>query len=230
MINYYFKRLFNIFNYIFTDFKAPQNIDYDKYWEKRNDLNYSKRFDSIIYFIEGNSTLLDIGCGDGSFLKYLKEKKGIQGEGIDISEIAIKKASEKGVKCYKDDITSNNFKLTKNYDYIILSEVIEHIIKPEDLINKLIPFFNKGIIITIPNTGYYLERLRLLFGRFPIQWQFSPYEHIRFWALKDFKNWIKQFKELEIVSIKAHTGFLFLYKIFPSLFADCLVFYIKKKL
>ena len=63
---------------------------------------------------------------------------------------------------------------------------------PEQLILKLRGRFRKYLIITIPNTGFAGERLRLLLGRFPKQWALHPSEHLRFWTVTDFIFWCQQ--------------------------------------
>jgi len=49
--------------------------------------------------------VLDLGCGDGFFLKEL-EKNGILGQGLDISDEAVRKAREKGLKVEQFDFSS----------------------------------------------------------------------------------------------------------------------------
>jgi hypothetical protein len=77
-------------------------------------------------------------------------------------------------------------------DYIILSEVLEHLPNPEALLTRLRDRFNRRLLIDIPNTGAMNDRLRLLFGRFPKQWVFHPAEHLRFWTVKDFMHLCRQ--------------------------------------
>ena len=106
--------------------------------------------------------------------------------------------------------------------------MIEHLPKPEDLILKLQNNYSDGLIITIPNTGYMRDRLRLFFGAFPIQWAFHPSEHLRFWTIRDFKKWVK-ILDLELIGVYPANGItiFFLYKIWPNLFARNVVYLLK---
>ncbi len=183
--------------YLFGNF--PFNIesfDYDKYWEilshenrPLTPLSKLKQFEELV---DSGSNVLDIGCGEGDLLDYLCKTKHINAYGIEYGEKAVEKARARGIKVQVADISQPDFNIQDDYDYIILSEVIEHLAKPEELLLKLKGKFNKSLLITIPNTGFITERLRLLFGRFPKQWVINPSEHLRFWTVPDFKFWCDQ--------------------------------------
>lgn len=99
--------------------------------------------------------MLDVGCGDG-VLSYLLAKNGANVTGIDNSEEAIKFAKE---KC--KDFTNLNFQVASAYelpfsdnsfDYIISSDVIEHLKYPEKMLAEIKRVWNgkRKIIITTP--------------------------------------------------------------------------------
>lgn len=225
---YYLRKPFSLLKDIFGQ-PRPRigTMDYADYWQTRGDSSWTTRYDIFAGFIETGSSVLDLGCGDGYALDYLREKKGIRGSGMDISGPAVEKAREHGVEAELADITAPGFELSGTYDYILISEVIKHIARPEDLLRKTRGHFTKGLIISIPNSGHYIHRLRLLAGRFPVQWMLHPGEHLRFWTLRDFRNWAA-WLGFEVVAVKSNTGVLFLHRVCPSLFADNLVFLIKK--
>jgi methionine biosynthesis protein MetW len=227
-LRYYLKRPAAILKYIFTDFPAAMDrMDYDDYWKIRGNFGFSTRYQVFENLIDPGSSVLDIGCGDGSTLKYLHETRNTTGEGLDISESGVKMAREKGMTASVADVSAEDFKIEKVYDYIIISEVLEHIPNPEDVLAKTKGRFSKGLILSIPNTGYYLYRLRLLFGRFPVQWALHPGEHLRFWTLPDFRACLGACG-LQVAAMKTHTGFLFLHALWPSLFADTAVFLVRE--
>ena len=86
---------------------------------------------------------------------------------------------------------------------------------------KLQNHCKSGLIISIPNTGYIRDRLRLFFGLFPLQWAFHPSEHLRFWTIRDFKWWIKSL-DLQLIGTDPANGItvLNLYKIWPNFRVD----------
>lgn len=189
--------LAKIWEYLFKDFdyvrQFSDELNYEAYWRARLErgnvkserlMNEHKR-KLIAQLIDPGSTVLDIGCGDGSLLAYLQETKAIVPFGIDVSSVSCERARLKGIKVIEADITREDVPIPKA-DFIILSEVIEHLANPEVLLGRLRDRFDRGLLIDIPNSGAINDRLRLLFGRFPKQWVFHPAEHLRFWTIRDF--------------------------------------------
>jgi len=116
--------------------------------------------------------ILDIGCGEGVLGKTLKEEKSVLIHGIEISDEAIKKARTVLDEAYCADIESEEKwpeEIRKQkYDFIILTEVFEHLLFPEKLVHRLKDFSNKNteIIITVPNVLFWKNRLSFFLGRF----------------------------------------------------------------
>lgn len=220
---------------IFTTPELSYNsMDYEKYWDKRDSNNYFQpRFPLMANEIGNNSSVLDVGCGDGAFLYFLKESKGVIKElGVDISDSGVKKAREKGINAVVRVIDSFDSK-TEKFDYVIMSEVIEHVANSEYFVQKGYELASKKLIVTIPNTGYYTYRIRLLFGSFVVQWVHHPAEHLRFWTVRDFKRWLFSLDlpgyegKLKVIPSNG-LPFLKMYKWLPSLFCKQVIFVIEK--
>ncbi len=213
--------------------------DYDEYWEKRGFHAPSlHRAEIISKYIEPGSRILDIGCGDGTIIEYLnKNNKPKEVIGIDISKRAVEYVKEKGYEAYEIDVLSDDFikfLKDKKFDYIITTEVLEHVQDPEKVIVAIKEKFNKSAFVSVPNAGFFVHRLRLLFGRFPIVVIVQHVkEHIRFWTMKDFIQWIDSFN-LKIENINPSSKFNSkimesLEKYSPSLFAAQLIFKVGNK-
>jgi methionine biosynthesis protein MetW len=208
--------------------------DYNEYWSSRGFHEPSLGKAKIMSkYIDSNSTILDIGCGDGTVLDFLSQNnKPIRIIGIDISQRAVDYVKKKGFEAYKIDVLSDDFpKFLKNktFDYIIMTEVLEHVQDPEKIILAIKNNFTKAIFVSIPNSGFILHRLRLLFGRFPlVMIQQNIKEHIRFWTLKDFIYWCGYFGlRVDSFFVSASMGIkplVFLEKVFPGLFG-CQILY-----
>lgn len=184
--------LINDVRYIFGDRQAASlTLDYETYWQRREAhgelyLSYGEIVDICDKIIAPGSSVLDIGCGNGAFLAHLKQRKPIEELGLDISPKAVELATEAGVKARVLDVMQEDVTRLGQFDYVTAFEVLEHVAAPESLLAAVRPVGNH-VLVSIPNTGYYLQRLRLLFGRFPRQWIQHPSEHLRFWTRRDFR-------------------------------------------
>ena len=216
-------------------FKPPKfnsiNLDYDLYSINRfNNYKLNKfqtfRINWIRKRINTNSKILDFGCGNGIILSNLIDNIS-HAYAVDLSVNSLSQIqdNQKITKINRINIDDINL----DYDYAFALEIIEHVINSEEIVIKLFEKSKSGIFISIPNTGFILYRLRLLFGRFPIQWRTHPAEHIRFWTYSDFIDWINflplKYSKIEYVG---YCGFPLLNKLLPSIFSMGLIVKIEK--
>jgi len=220
-----FKRAWKFFSegliYLFKDFPfESRELNYDEYWRKRGLKRRSakERYKIIASMMEAGSRVLDIGCGNGELLEFLRKEKNITGKGVDISQAAAEAVKSRGFEIEIADITKPSFKIKSLYECIILSEILEHITNPEEVLIKTKGKFKKALFVSIPNTGYILDRLRLLLGRFPAQYVYHPQEHLRFWTVKDFLWWSNQIG-FKVKVYKGTSGIPRLWRYFPRIFA-----------
>ena len=201
------------------DFRNTKKINYNDYWRKRGFELRDKlieRENIFFEWINRYSSVADIGCGNSRLLFELKNKKNCQVYGVDVSPLVIANLKKFGIKGEIKNIEADDFNLDGKFDYLILSEVLEHLQNPEDLILKL-KKKAQYLLISIPNSAFYRYRFNLMFkGRFFTQWMFHPSEHLRYWSHKDFLDWLKALG-LRPVKCRASNGF-FLKNIFVNLF------------
>ncbi len=213
------------------------DVSYDTYWhfrglDSKTKLNsfQKKRADLTLRYLEKNSSVLDIGCGNGALLSYINSVKPMDKLiGIDISEKALAFAGENNIETIMGDISkTETLNKLPGADYILMFEVIEHFSNSEDLIKWAVQHAKKGVFFSVPNTGFFAHRLRLLLGRFPLQWRVNPSEHLRFWTVKDMKWWLGElgFKNY---TLKLYEGIPSLNKIWPSLFGQGIWVFISVK-
>ncbi|HQU07449.1 MAG: hypothetical protein B7X04_00585 [Parcubacteria group bacterium 21-54-25] len=217
--------------FIYPSLQVPEDfsIDYDRYWKVRGRSSMSEKGETLSLwqqdrasraaeFIERNSTVLDLGSGGGAVLEYLREKRNIKPIAVDVSAHALISLRIKGIEALELDIASeNDVEKLPEVDYILGFEILEHLPNPEKLIHTLAKKAKKGLIFSFPNTGYYAHRLRLLFGRFPLQWVVHPGEHLRFWTMADVRSWTPQL-HLGPKSMVAYQGLPGLNRVWPALF------------
>lgn len=90
----------------------------------------------------GGGLLLDVGCGNGRFLKLASEM-GWQVEGIDLDLAAVETSRSRGfsVTCGTIDVLDD---ASERYDIITLSHVIEHVYDPLRLLRSLYRLLKPG--------------------------------------------------------------------------------------
>ncbi len=194
---------------------------YEKYWSVRNKPSHRPRYNIFSEWIEDNSSVLDVGCGDGTFLNFLKgQKRGLNLTGVDISEQALSVSKERGFEMIQADVSNTLPFKDKTFDYSVCSEVLEHIANSEDLLNEMRRVSRKGVLVSIPNIALWKHRCRLFFlGSFPIQWLLEPREHIRFFSIKDFVKTANA-SGFTVRKMEVSSGTRILKNFWPNLFAD----------
>jgi methionine biosynthesis protein MetW len=172
--------------------------------------NNQMRFDlqMIASWIDPNTKVLDLGCGEGELLYHLKHKKNVIGTGIEHDETYVAKCIEKGLSVLQGDINEEiNDYPDQAFDFVILSRTLQQVYEPSKLIGELLRIGRKGIV-SFPNFSHWAARLQLLLTghapvtkRLPFQWYNTP--NIRVITIKDFRRYSQEMgfhilKELNI--------------------------------
>lgn len=208
-----------------------EELDYDKYWEdkKKDKLGQANAFQKerahwIARHLEQDDSVLDIGCGDGSVLLEIMKMKKVLPMGTDVSKIALQILENQGIKSYHFDLRNENeVHQLPETDHILVLEVLEHLSNPELYLKKFLVKAKKNVFFSIPNSGYISHRLRLLFGRFPLQWRTHPGEHLRFWTLRDLNWWLRELQLEKMSQVHCYQGVPVLNNVCPSLFAKGII-------
>lgn len=213
---------------------------YNDYWKKKRGQSLGAlspwqkdRADIILGLLplDRDISFCDIGCGDGSIIAYIKSSRRRDGDrisGFDASGDAVEIAQRNGLDVNFCDLNKDpKLSFLSKVDLVAFLEVLEHLPNSEEILKNAFDMVDAGVIFSVPNSGYWKHRLRLLFGRFPAQWVLMPNEHLRFWTLSDMKWWLgaQGFKNYKIV---AYRGIPLLNKIWPSLFSAGLLIVINK--
>ncbi len=201
---------------------------YEKYWQERRKSGSRPRYRIFFGWIVPETSVLDIGCGDGYFGEMLVRDKRVKYQGGDISEEGLKIARARGLNVIKlnAEIDLPKFE-SGSFDYVIMSEFIEHVVNSEQIILEALRIARRGVLLSIPNVAYWKYRLQLLGGRFPKQWEFAPHEHLRFWSIKDFQ-YMAEALGVNIKGFKASNGKPILRDIWPNLFGFQICFFLQK--
>ena len=154
-------------------------------------------FQIITQLINKQSRVLDVGCGDGGLMQYLKENKNVDIRGLEISKTNVRKCISKGLTTIEGDAEKDLIQFpNKSFDYVILSQTLQAFLNPQLVINELLRV-GKQAIVTIPNFGYWKIRLHLLLkGTMPLtktlpnEWYDTPNLHMC--TIKDFVEFCKK--------------------------------------
>lgn len=205
--------------------------EYMKYWARREasdqllerrNARIQRRMAMIAEEISDGSSVLDIGCGSGDLLEILRKlKPSCTLRGVDLSPDAVQRARARGFSAEVFDVATGSAEALGEADYVVMSELIEHLASPEAVVTKVLGITRRALVITTPNVAFLLHRLRLgLFGRFPITTVFHIREHLSLWSVADFRGWARSLG-LELTRVRGIGGveLLGLNRRLPNLFA-----------
>ena len=203
---YFLKQWYRtVFLYPQTTLLTEESLDYDVYWEKKRGTksgeqartlspNEKMRAEYVASIIGKEEVSIgDIASGPGVIFNYLKDRLNLSSYiGYEYSRYAREVGESFGMATRVFDINSDtDLANIEPADYFLLLEILEHIPHAEKVLAVAYKKAGRGVFFSFPNSGNFLYRLRVLFGKMPAQWVSFPNEHLRFWTLTDLKWWLK---------------------------------------
>ena len=121
----------------------------------------------IADLVTAGARVLDIGCGDGALLGYLTRTKGADARGIELSQAGVKECLGRGLSVVQGDAEKDlHLYPDSSFDYIILSQTIQAMRLPHDVLNEMLRIGRFGIV-SFTNYAHWRARWHLLRGRMP---------------------------------------------------------------
>jgi methionine biosynthesis protein MetW len=145
----------------------------------------------IAEMVSANARVLDIGCGDGTLLRLLAEKRGVDARGIELSQAGVNSCVAQGLAVIQGDADTDLVHYPDlAFDYAILSQTIQTTYNPRQVLEQLLRI-GKRAVVSFPNFGHWRVRAQLLFGgkmpltdNLPERWYDTPNIHLC--TIKDF--------------------------------------------
>ncbi len=141
-------------------------------------------FAIIAPWIARGARVLDLGCGDGSLLAWLKRERSATGYGIEIDNAGVLACVRNNINVLQSDLESGlaGFE-DASFDCVILSQTLQAMRHTEAIVTEMLRV-GRDAIVTFPNFGHWTHRLQILKGRMPVskslpyQWYDTPNIHL----------------------------------------------------
>src|SRR5690606_32914011 len=145
----------------------------------------------IAGWIDPGSRVLDLGCGDGTLLAYLRDRKQVDGAGVEFDDARVISAVRRGVRVIQQNLEEGLALFDdQQFDSVVLSQTLQAMHHTEHILREMARVARYGIV-SFPNFGYWPHGFSILRGRMPVtgempfQWYDTPNIHLC--TLKDFE-------------------------------------------
>ena len=160
-----------------------------------NPLRYDLQI--IASWITPEARVLELGCGEGDLLLWLRQNRQVKERGIEIRESKVVKCIEKGISVLQGDINTEIMDYPDQaFDFAICSQTLQQVYDPVFLIQSMLRVADR-CVVSFPNFGHYKTRVQLMFTgcapvtkELPYEWYDTP--NIRVLSLRDFENFTRQ--------------------------------------
>jgi methionine biosynthesis protein MetW len=159
---------------------------------------FRQDFAIISGWVKFGSKVLDLGCGDGELLQFLRSGLEVKGYGVEKDDANWLACLKNGSNVIQMDLEDglSGFE-DQSFDTVILSQTLQAMHKTEEIVHEMLRV-GREIIVTFPNFGYWRNRIQITGGRMPVsktlpyQWYDTPNVHLC--TINDFDEFCKNHK------------------------------------
>ena len=152
-----------------------------------------ERFDFAVIasWIPPGERVLDLGCGDGTLLRYLRETKAVAGYGVEIDHASVLGCIRNGVDVIQIDIEGglSGFE-DQSFNHVIISQALQAMHATERILSEMLRVAEEAVV-SFPNFAYRANRAAIADGHMPVSedlpyaWYETP--NVRFFTIADFE-------------------------------------------
>lgn len=168
-------------------------IIYDNIFKKSG---LSPTQQEILKIVGQNKTILEIGASTGYMTRAFLDQDCVV-DVVEESKEAVKKIPRKARKIFNKSIEDRTILklLSKDYQYIIMADVLEHLVKPEEVLKQLQKIASPAtkLLVSLPNVACWVMRKQLFFqGDFEYQDSgLLDRTHLHFYTVKTLPKFLK---------------------------------------
>ena len=149
-----------------------------------NITNFRQDFAIIANWIKFGSKVLDLGCGDGELLQFLRSSLEVRGYGVEKDDANLLACIQTGTNVIQMDLEDglSGFE-DQSFNTVILSQTLQAMHHTERIVLEMLRV-GEEVIVTFPNFGYWRNRMQITVGRMPVsktlpyQWYDTPNVHL----------------------------------------------------
>lgn len=160
-------------------------------------------YDAVSGWIHERSRVLDLGTGDGAFLKKLVEARDVEAEGVELDGALASRCVERGLVVYQGDILEGLDQYgSDRFDYVLLLGTLQELVSPWSVMREAFRV-GRRVIVAYANFGHWRVRLQVMTrGRTPITrsmpypWYLSP--NLQYFSVFDFGDFCREMKLVQV--------------------------------
>lgn len=169
---------------------------------------FRQDFAIIANWVKFGTKVLDLGCGDGELLQFLRSALEVKGYGVEKDDTNVLACVKNGTNVIQMDLEDglSGFE-DQSFDTVILSQTLQAMHNTEEIVLEMLRV-GEEVIVTFPNFGYWRNRMQIMTGRMPVskalpyQWYDTPNVHLC--TITDFDIFCKNHK-IEILERRVIT-------------------------